>query len=75
MPYARRLPSRAMKMMIQKRKAQFVHFPIGCEISYKNSDDSFGIVVSYDLRLGRLLTNQGGSFDPIAMKVLHKSED
>ena len=72
MPKIRTKRFKGKKASIAERKALLKDFPVGSEISYKNNDDSFGKVIEYDLHLGRLITDQGGSFDPTVMKVLVK---
>ena len=58
-----------------KRLEKLKEFPLGCAISYTGNDDSVGNVVGYDKKFGRLLTDQKGSFDPTAMKVIAKKSD
>ncbi len=58
----------------RNRIALFPNFPVGSEVSYSWDDTSLGTVVGYDKDNGRLLTNLGGSHNPIELKILIKKE-
>jgi hypothetical protein len=76
MVYNRTGTSRGTKLYREKHaKAtqKLPDFPVGTEIAFKFCEgESLGTVIEHDKTLARLVTNKGGSYDPLEMTIFKK---